>query len=419
MRYGLPYKGSKNGIADWVCDNLPNAENFYDLFCGGCAITHCAMLRGKYKTYTINDIADTQELFYDAIMGKYQNETRWISREDFYKLKDKNAYIRYLWSFGNNGKDYLYSREVEPYKKALHYARVFNDFSEFHKMGIDLKSATSKNIIQHEKEIKEKYIVWYCKEVLKSDIETETLRKNLSENIKRNREELRNYLLDGLKKANKRPGEVDKYLGTNGMAGHYFGKSQWEFPTREVYKKLQDFLVLPTPFDEIYGLQELLERLQNLQRLESLESLQRLQSLQRLHSLQSLQSLHSLQSLQSLQRLHSLQRLEKYQGSYEDVKFKENSVIYCDIPYKGTDEYEGGFDHERFYKWARNQKELVVISEYSMPDDFICIARIEKSQLLNRCGSGKKILEGLFIPKEQEKLYIRKQTNLEQLLLDF
>ena len=27
MRYGLPYKGSKNGIADWVCDNLPNAEN--------------------------------------------------------------------------------------------------------------------------------------------------------------------------------------------------------------------------------------------------------------------------------------------------------------------------------------------------------------------------------------------------------
>ena len=404
MRYGLPYKGSKNGIADWVCENLPNAENFYDLFCGGCAITHCAMLRGKYKTYTINDIADTQELFYDAIMGKYQNETRWISREDFYKLKYKDAYIRYLWSFGNIGKNYLYSREVEPYKKALHYARVFNDFSEFDKMGIDLKSATSKNIIQHEKEIKEKYIKWYCKEVLKSDIETETLRKNLLENIKRNREELRNYLLDGLKKANKRPGEVDKYLGTNGMAGHYFSKSKWEFPTREVYEKLQDFLVLPAPFDEIYGLQELLE---SLQRLESLQSLQRLQSLERLQRLQSLQSLESLESL------------EKFQCSYEDVKIKENSVIYCDIPYKGTDEYIGGFDHERFYQWARNQKELVVISEYSMPDDFICIARIEKSQLLNGCGNGKKILEGLFIPKEQEKLYIRKQTYLEQLLIDF
>ena len=382
-RYGLPYKGSKNKIADWICDNLPNAENFYDLFCGGCAITHCAMLRGKYKTFTINDIADTQELFYNAIMGKYHEEKRWISREDFIKQKDNDAYIRYCWSFGNNGKHYLYSREVEPYKKVLHYARVFNDFSEFEKMGIELNSATSKNIIRHGKEIKEKYIKWYCKEFLKSDIETETLRKNLTENIKRNSEELRNYLLDGLKKANKRPGEVDKYLGTNGMAGHYFGKSQWEFPTREVYEKLQGFLVLPIPFNEIYGLQELLQR------------------------------------LQSLQSLESLQRLQKFQGSYEDVKIKENSVIYCDIPYKGTSEYIGGFDYERFYQWARSQKELVIISEYSMPDNFICIARVKKSQLLNGKGNGKKVLEGLFIPKEQESLYIRKQSNLEQLLLNF
>jgi hypothetical protein len=28
LRYGLPYKGSKNGIAEWVCDNLPNAEKW-------------------------------------------------------------------------------------------------------------------------------------------------------------------------------------------------------------------------------------------------------------------------------------------------------------------------------------------------------------------------------------------------------
>ena len=54
-----------------------------------------------------------------------------------------------------------------------------------------------------------------------------------------------------------------------------------------------------------------------------------------------------------------------------------------------------------------------------MPGDFICIARIEKSKLFKVCGNGKKVLEGLFIPKEQEKLYIRKQTDLEQLLLDF
>lgn len=44
MRYGLPYKGSKNKIAERIVDFLPKAKNFYDLFAGGCAITHCAEL---------------------------------------------------------------------------------------------------------------------------------------------------------------------------------------------------------------------------------------------------------------------------------------------------------------------------------------------------------------------------------------
>jgi adenine-specific DNA-methyltransferase len=33
--------------------------------------------------------------------------------------------------------------------------------------------------------------------------------------------------------------EIDAYLGTNGMAGHYFGSSQWSLPTREVWSKLR------------------------------------------------------------------------------------------------------------------------------------------------------------------------------------
>lgn len=35
MRYGLPYKGSKNKIAEWVVDTLPRADVFVDLFFGG------------------------------------------------------------------------------------------------------------------------------------------------------------------------------------------------------------------------------------------------------------------------------------------------------------------------------------------------------------------------------------------------
>lgn len=57
----------------------------------------------------------------------YKDEKRWISREDFVKLKDTDPYVRYCWSFGNNGRSYLYGRFIEPWKKALHYKRVFND----------------------------------------------------------------------------------------------------------------------------------------------------------------------------------------------------------------------------------------------------------------------------------------------------
>lgn len=381
MRYGLGYCGSKNGIAEWVCDYIPNSRNFYDLFAGGCAITHCSMLRKKSENYLINDISDVVELFYDAVMGKYKNETRWISREDFYNLKDNDPYIRYCWSFGNRGLEYMYSREVEPWKKALHYARVFGDFSEFAKFGINITNADRVTVARNKDEWKQKYILWYCKEILHSSLDVLELQKNLTERIERSSEELRNYLLTGLKNAGKRPCDVDKYLGTNGMAGHYFGKSQWEFPVREVYIKLQSFLDLPIEYEEIYGLQDL------------------------------------LQSLQSLGSLERLQRLTLSVGSYKDVKIEPDSVIYCDIPYRGTAEYIGGFNHDEFYSWCEQQTELVIISEYDMPRDrFVCLAEKEKPVMLSGGSSGKAI-KRLFIPKHQIDLYDLKKMDTEQLTL--
>ena len=144
MRFGLPYMGSKNTIAKKIIDTLPAGDTFIDVFAGGCAVTHAALLSGKYKHIICNDITDSPQLFYDAIHGKYKNETRWISREDFFKQKDTDPYIRTCWSFGNNQKAYLYNQNLEPYKKALHYARVFNDFSLFKEMNIDLSNLFSE-----------------------------------------------------------------------------------------------------------------------------------------------------------------------------------------------------------------------------------------------------------------------------------
>ena len=119
MRYGLPYMGSKNKLAERIVALLPKATHLYDVFCGGCAIAHCAALSGKWGHIHINDISDMPQLFVDAVAGKYRDERRWISREDFFALKDSDPYVRSCWSFGNNGQDYLYSREIEPYKRAV------------------------------------------------------------------------------------------------------------------------------------------------------------------------------------------------------------------------------------------------------------------------------------------------------------
>ena len=117
--YGLPYKGSKNKIAEFIISKLPRAEHFYDLFAGGCAITHCALLSGKYNYVHANDIQiKYPQLFYDAAHGKYRNENRVITRDEFFMFKDSDTLVSLLWSFGNDRTTYLWDRNIEEVKQA-------------------------------------------------------------------------------------------------------------------------------------------------------------------------------------------------------------------------------------------------------------------------------------------------------------
>ena len=280
MRYGVPYKGSKNNIAKWIIDNLPKSDTFVDLFCGGCAVTHAALLSGKYKNFIINDIdGRLPKFFLECCNGKHtiENHKEWISREDFFRLND-DIYIALTWSFGNNGVDYIYGKDIEPYKKALHYACFYKDTSLLKDLGMDVPN------YENEHDIYTRYLLYkkYFKGIdVRNDLDT-------------------------------------------------------------------------------------LQRLQNYERLENLYRLQ------------------SLQSLQSLQR------------DYEDVIIPCQALIYCDIPYFSTNcgKYQG-FDHDRFYEWARLQ-DNIYISEYNMPDDFILIAKTEKTVLSAANSNSIKATEKIF-----------------------
>lgn len=80
------------------------------------------------------------------------------------------------------------------------------------------------------------------------------------EKAKAEAEGLRQYLRDALAKSGRKAKDVDEALGTNGMSGHYFGESQWMFPTQKAYKIMQEFM----PLDRDYLECKLIELRYNL-----------------------------------------------------------------------------------------------------------------------------------------------------------
>lgn len=162
-RYGLPYKGSKNKIVKDIVDFLPEGDRLVDLFGGGGSISEYASLSGKYNSVLYNEIKPlVVKGFQMAINKEFQNERRWISREDFFNLKDTDPYVAICFSYNTDMKSYAFSREVEPWKQALHYAKLFNDFSYFEKF--DVKTdATCADIRIHLREYREKYCNWVRK----------------------------------------------------------------------------------------------------------------------------------------------------------------------------------------------------------------------------------------------------------------
>ena len=282
INYGIPYKGSKNKIAKDIIAQLPSATHFYDLFGGGGAMTHCALLSGKYKYVHYNEFNPLVfKAFKMAINGEFKDETRWISKEDFERLKDTDPYVACCFSFGNDFKTYAYGKNCELFKKAVHYSIVFDDNSLLIKY-IDLKDF-----------------------------------KYRSNNIKERRSEL--YSL--LKKS---------------KLNIEYGKPNQPVSQHQIW----------------------LERLQSLENINNGSVL-----------------------------LSNL--------SYEQVPIEEDSVIYCDPPYKDTNTYLDEFDHEKFYSWLRSLKQQVFISEYQMPSDFYEVFSIKKRVLINDKLNTQK-LEKLF-----------------------
>ena len=74
----------------------------------------------------------------------------------------------------------------------------------------------------------------------------------------------------------------------------------------------------------------------------------------------------------------------------------DGGVVYCDIPYKGTSGYIGGFDHEAFYEWFSSLKVPAFCSEYDAP--FTMVAEWDKLKK----GGDRRTMK---VEKIKERLY--------------
>lgn len=368
---GLPYKGGKNKLAERIVSLFPRAEHFYDLFSGGCAIAHCALLKNKFPHVHINDINPMMpQAFVKALQGGFDDEDRWISREDFFKLKDTDPYVAICFSFGNDLKTYCYGKEVEPLKKALHYAIFFDSYELSDALiGVDLRP------IQKCATRQEKYLL--AKRLIKAAYSNNNTPPNA-------------------RKLAKTQTHTDCQV-TKGRNGH----------KRLLFKKKLDtarLAELGVPQTSTGFKVDSTGQLHIQQ--QSYEILHRLQTITPPLQRMELENQERLLRLTSISNPSKVCNLTWSIGDYQDVQIEDNSVIICDIPYIGTNEYVGGgdnFDHERFYEWCLKQKEPLYICSYEMPEkDFKVVAEFARVDTMSATNNGKLVSEKVFMPRTQE-----------------
>lgn len=415
--YGLPYKGSKNTIARELIREIPGGTRFIDLFGGGAAMTYAALLSGKYQSVLYNDKEPLiVQFFKDTLNGRFKTgfQPEWVSAEDFKKLKDQDGYIRYAWSFGNNGREYLYNPFIEPIKKQAH------EYIYYKKPLIDLGIKAIHDTPQERKA----YLQRIAKDRLKKIYQKEP-------NAKKEYKEFAKITTNGapiftpeetvefttwLRSTGIRAKEVDQ-LTDSFMSSHYLCTKvdgQPAIPTPEMFellKRSDKIKNIPDRIKELVGTEKSLKERKTAAILKAYEHradvLSRAQYYFRLNNLTRLANVERVMRLGEIGEELSKKKIIITNKDYREYKPIDGDIIYCDIPYQDTDSYNAGaFDHDAFYKWASSLNYPVYVSSYNINTEglYLIYAKRKKSNLAS-AGYGADVWEKLYANKAGKDLY--------------
>lgn len=346
--------GSKSKIALEIIAFLPKGKRLVDLFGGGMAITECGMYSKKWDKYLYNELNPlVVDLVKRAINGDFDcNKFKpvFITSEEFEKKKNKDGYIKYIWSFSNQGKSYMFGKNVYKIKEQGHNYCIFDKPIE----GLNIP------IIKGTPYQKRMFLKKWCQATFEKEWKRATPR--IKSDYKKYQD-----IMDGTSKASKKlalkfttwlkttgiTAKEIKELTNSDMASHYLTTgSQPAIPTDEMWK-----LMKKSP------------KLKNIP-----------------HEIELIcNSEEKIKQLQQLQQLERLQRLEITNKSYLDYEYQEGDVVYCDPPYENTADYnESSFNHKEFYDWVASRPYPVYFSSYKISDDrFKVVWACKKRSLMN------------------------------------
>jgi len=100
----------------------------------------------------------------------------------------------------------------------------------------------------------------------------------------------------------------------------------------------------------------------------------------------------------AIKQFPKLRNVEFRLCNYFELEIPSGSIIYCDPPYAGTTKYTSAFDHTKFWEWCRNMAQMnkIYVSEYSAPDDFVCVWEKQVCSSLTANTGGKTNVERLY-----------------------
>lgn len=160
--YGVPYRGSKNTICTRLLEHIPSAPHLFDVFAGGCAMTHAALLCRRFPHVHANDIPGRSlRLFQMAKDGElYGVGQRWVSREEYNKLCGVDPFVTHAWSFSSKPSSYLYGADTVEFEEAKWRAVVKGDFTPLKRLLPEMCADVIPAMANAGEELLPRYRTW-------------------------------------------------------------------------------------------------------------------------------------------------------------------------------------------------------------------------------------------------------------------